>query len=215
MPSTVSAARGLLDIFSTLLRDRSWTDLKRRCFSHSGATVVHCPPSSAADRTQEQSRTSPTSKARSRHPAPTGAAAMQAPHPGTAGRGGHHHGAPAGAATTSQHQHERQHPASLPAQEPLAARAGCIAAVVENRAKEVGLALYDPSALDLRLCQFIEPGRAYTTTLLLLTEVGVPGWPDLACLAGSRACLVGRVHAHSGGRRSGGGHAWQVTATAD
>jgi DNA mismatch repair ATPase MutS len=44
----------------------------------------------------------------------------------------------------------------------------CYAAVIENRAKEVGVAVLDLSSLTLHLTQFIEAGRSYTTTQLLL-----------------------------------------------
>jgi DNA mismatch repair ATPase MutS len=44
----------------------------------------------------------------------------------------------------------------------------CYAAVIENRAKEVGVAVLDLSTLTLHLTQFIEAGRSYTTTQLLL-----------------------------------------------
>jgi hypothetical protein len=43
------------------------------------------------------------------------------------------------------------------------------AAVIENRAREVGVAVLDIAALRLELSQFVEPGRLYTTTLLHLT----------------------------------------------
>lgn len=44
----------------------------------------------------------------------------------------------------------------------------CFAAVIENRAKEVGVAVLDLNSLTLHLTQFIEAGRSYTTTQLLL-----------------------------------------------
>uniref|UniRef100_A0A383WQ55 DNA mismatch repair proteins mutS family domain-containing protein n=1 Tax=Tetradesmus obliquus TaxID=3088 RepID=A0A383WQ55_TETOB len=44
----------------------------------------------------------------------------------------------------------------------------CFAAVIENRAKEVGVAVLDLNSLTLHLTQFIEAGRSYTTTHLLL-----------------------------------------------
>lgn len=44
----------------------------------------------------------------------------------------------------------------------------CFAAAIENRAKEVGVALLDLAALRLELYQFVEPGHLYTSTLLHL-----------------------------------------------
>eukprot|EP00879_Flechtneria_rotunda_P022276 GHRR01023502.1.p1 GENE.GHRR01023502.1~~GHRR01023502.1.p1 ORF type:complete len:407 (+),score=144.07 GHRR01023502.1:71-1291(+) len=44
----------------------------------------------------------------------------------------------------------------------------CYAAVIENRAKEVGVAVLDLSNLSLHITQHIEAGRLYTTTQLLL-----------------------------------------------
>lgn len=52
--------------------------------------------------------------------------------------------------------------------EHAAVGSNCYAAVIENRAKEVGVALLDVATLTLHLSQFIEPGRSYTTTVLCL-----------------------------------------------
>jgi hypothetical protein len=51
--------------------------------------------------------------------------------------------------------------------EPISESASC-ASVIENRAKEVGLAVFDHEHVTLHLSQFIEPGRSYTSTLLSL-----------------------------------------------
>lgn len=45
-----------------------------------------------------------------------------------------------------------------------------MAAVIENRAREVGLAVLDSSSMTLTLSQYIEPGRSYTTTLSCLEQ---------------------------------------------
>jgi hypothetical protein len=47
------------------------------------------------------------------------------------------------------------------------------AAAIENRAKEVGLAVLDANELRLELSQFVEPGRLYTSTLVHLVPRGV------------------------------------------
>ena len=47
------------------------------------------------------------------------------------------------------------------------------AAVIENRAKEVGMAVLDADELRLELSQFVEPGRLYTSTLMHLVPRGV------------------------------------------
>lgn len=47
---------------------------------------------------------------------------------------------------------------------------GCIAAVIENRAKEVGLACLDLHSMKLTLCQFIEASRSYTGALIMLEQ---------------------------------------------
>ena len=47
----------------------------------------------------------------------------------------------------------------------------CLAAVVENRAKEVGLACLDLHSMKLTLCQFIEASRSYTGALHLLEQL--------------------------------------------
>ncbi|KAG2485478.1 hypothetical protein HYH03_015753 [Edaphochlamys debaryana] len=47
-----------------------------------------------------------------------------------------------------------------------------VACLIENRAREVGLAVLDPACLTLRLGQFIEPGRSYGVTRMLLGLVG-------------------------------------------
>ncbi|KXZ43062.1 hypothetical protein GPECTOR_105g94 [Gonium pectorale] len=52
---------------------------------------------------------------------------------------------------------------------PFAARV--VASVIENRAREVGLAVLDPATLTLQLSQYIEPGRSYAMTRLLLRMV--------------------------------------------
>ncbi|KAF8065536.1 wdr82 [Scenedesmus sp. PABB004] len=51
---------------------------------------------------------------------------------------------------------------------PDGAAALAYAAVIENRAKEVGLAVLDVPRLQLCVSQFVEAGRSYTTTQLLL-----------------------------------------------
>ncbi|EIE21559.1 hypothetical protein COCSUDRAFT_17595 [Coccomyxa subellipsoidea C-169] len=43
-----------------------------------------------------------------------------------------------------------------------------LVAVIENRAKEVGIAVFDPVQVSLRLLQFIESSRTYTTSLSIL-----------------------------------------------
>lgn len=78
---------------------------------------------------------------------------------------------------------------------------GCVAAVVENRAREVGLACLDPHTLTLSLTQFIEPGWGYTHTLLLLqlydpSSLFVIGQAEGSRSSG-RASLGGIVNATS------------------
>ena len=58
----------------------------------------------------------------------------------------------------------------------------CFAAVIENRAKEVGVAVLDLSLLRLELSQFVEPGRLYTSTQLHL----VPRAPRQIVVVGSQ-----------------------------
>ncbi|KAI8469891.1 MAG: muts domain V-domain-containing protein [Monoraphidium minutum] len=48
----------------------------------------------------------------------------------------------------------------------------CFAAAIENRAKEVGVAVLDLEAMRLELSQFVEPGHLYTSTLLHLAPRG-------------------------------------------
>ena len=55
-------------------------------------------------------------------------------------------------------------PAVYPQQHPR-----CIAAVIENVKREVGLAVFDPTTLRLHLAQYIETGRGYNNTRLLLS----------------------------------------------
>jgi hypothetical protein len=43
--------------------------------------------------------------------------------------------------------------------------------VIENRAKEVGLACLDMHSMRLTLCQFIEASRSYTGALILLEQL--------------------------------------------
>jgi DNA mismatch repair protein MSH4 len=52
-----------------------------------------------------------------------------------------------------------------PAEDPTSAT---YVAVIENRAKEVGLAALDLGTLTLQLSQYIEPGRHYANTHLAL-----------------------------------------------
>ncbi len=63
------------------------------------------------------------------------------------------------------------------------------AAVIENRAKEVGVAVLDLAELRLELSQFVEPGRLYTSTLLHL----VPRAPRAVVVVGSQHHEVGAV----------------------
>ena len=65
----------------------------------------------------------------------------------------------------------------------------CLAAAIENRAKEVGVAMLDPATLTLELSQFVEPGRQYTSTLL-----------HLAPRAPRRVITVGGAHHEVNGR---------------
>lgn len=44
----------------------------------------------------------------------------------------------------------------------------CVMSAIENRAKEIGIAIYDGHRHTLSLSQFIETSRSYTTTLMLL-----------------------------------------------
>lgn len=53
-------------------------------------------------------------------------------------------------------------------QQPAPPTAFCCASVIENRAKEVGLAVFDSRTLTLHLTQHIEQGRSYTTILMHL-----------------------------------------------
>lgn len=76
-----------------------------------------------------------------------------------------------------------QDPANdLDAAAALAGDPNVYAAVLENRAKEVGLAVLDAGRLTLQLSQFIEPGRHYTTLLMAL-QATAPR--DLVVLASS------------------------------
>ncbi|KAG2441521.1 hypothetical protein HXX76_003143 [Chlamydomonas incerta] len=81
-------------------------------------------------------------------------------------------------------------------QRPAEAAARVAAAVIENRAREVGLAVLDAERLSLRLTQFIEPGRSYAVTAMLLEMVGA-----------TDVVVVAAVEAGGGGgwRHGGGG----------
>ncbi|GAX80290.1 hypothetical protein CEUSTIGMA_g7728.t1 [Chlamydomonas eustigma] len=46
----------------------------------------------------------------------------------------------------------------------------CYASLIENVKREVGLAVFDPNKLEVRLVQFIEQGRGYSSTRLLLNS---------------------------------------------
>lgn len=58
----------------------------------------------------------------------------------------------------------------------------CFAAAIENRAKEVGVAVLDLESLRLELSQFVEPGHMYTSTLMHL----VPRRPRQVVVVGSQ-----------------------------
>ena len=60
--------------------------------------------------------------------------------------------------------------ATGPADEDEGCGACKIAACIENRQREVGMAILEPGSMDLRLVQFIEPGRAYSTLQFILAE---------------------------------------------
>lgn len=68
----------------------------------------------------------------------------------------------------------------------------CFAAAIENRAKEVGVALLDLASLRLELAQFVEPGRLYTSTLLHLAPRGA-----------RQVVVVGTQHHEACGRARG------------
>jgi hypothetical protein len=55
----------------------------------------------------------------------------------------------------------------------LAQAPACIASLIENRQREVGLALFNAGTLTLRLLQYIEQGRSYSMTQLLLAAHAV------------------------------------------
>lgn len=58
-------------------------------------------------------------------------------------------------------------------QEEIHLAPSCFAAAIENRAKEIGLAVLDVDQSKLTLTQLIEPSSTYTTFLMLL-EVHQP-----------------------------------------
>ena len=64
-----------------------------------------------------------------------------------------------------------------------------LAAVLENRAQEVGLAVLDKSRMRLELCQFVEGSRTFTTTSRLLDQ----HQPAVVLVVASAAALQGRV----------------------
>lgn len=85
----------------------------------------------------------------------------------------------------------------------------CIAAMIENVKREVGLAVFDPNTLTLHLAQYIETGRGYASTRLLLnvhlvTDAVLVESADRhqAFAAGSVSQTVEGLSTHSLPRRS-------------
>ncbi|KIZ06394.1 DNA mismatch repair protein MSH4 [Monoraphidium neglectum] len=84
--------------------------------------------------------------------------------------------------SSQQQEQTREGEALEPAQDKIEDDlAPIFAACIENRAKEVGVAVLDLAALRLELSQFIEPGHTYTSTLMHL----VPRAPWQVVVVGS------------------------------
>lgn len=75
----------------------------------------------------------------------------------------------------------------------------CTAALIENVQREVGLAVFDPTTLELHLVQYIEAHRSYSTTSMLLATHGVESVVLVECADKHKAFAAASVSMVSAG----------------